>query len=262
MQRLREDFVHSFRVYTGKDKMCVVSLDDKDNCAFYLKGFVTNGAQYTKLSDVLIAFHGIADTVAIPDEEQQGIKGTADGDEHMGFDPKIIENLQKRWRYALARIHELRRQRETPDGQISLSIQKLCSTELDGESKAGSYPVKLKIHIRAFLLTEGARVLIEVDEISTSIQTLRESWKFAISQEVSISELEELDTIIQQIIPFESKLGTLAETWSIKGLERLIPVTSPETWKSKSREALRMLKSIKYDMDVIARKLSVAEVEG
>lgn len=251
--------MHSFRVYNGKDKICVVSLDDKDNCASYLKGFVTNGAQLMKLSDVPIASHGIADTVTIPDEEQQGIKDSGDGDEHMGFDLRMIENLQKRWRYVLARIHECRHQRETPDGQILLSVQNLCATELDKAPKTGD-PVKLKIHIRAFLLTEGAKVLIEVDKISRDIQALRDIWKFAIGQEVSVSELEELDTIIQQIVPFESKLATLTETWSIKGFERLIPVTSPETWKSKSREALRMLKSIRHEMDAIARKLSVAEV--
>lgn len=83
------------------------------------------------MSDVLIASHGIADTVTLPDEEQQGMKDTADGDEHMGFDPKIIENLQRLWRRVLVRIHELRRQRETQDGQILLSVQNLCATELD-----------------------------------------------------------------------------------------------------------------------------------
>lgn len=142
--------MHSFRVYNGKDKIFVVSLDDKDNCASYLKSFIANGAQLTKLSDVLIASHGIADTVTLPDEEQQGMKDTADGGEHMGFDPRMIENLQKRWRYVLARIHECRRQRETPAGQILLSIQNLCATEMDKAPKIGGYPVKLKIHKSLF----------------------------------------------------------------------------------------------------------------
>ena len=120
-----------------------------------------------KLSDNLIASHGMAHTVkTILDEEQQDSKDTANGDEHTGFDPRIIENLQKRWRYVSARIHECRRQRETSDKQILLSIQNLCAAELDKAPKTGGYPVKLKIHIRAFLLTQGARVLIKVDKIS------------------------------------------------------------------------------------------------
>ena len=47
-----------------------------------------------KLSDNLIASHGMAHTVkTILDEEQQDSKDTANGDEHTGFDPRIIENL-------------------------------------------------------------------------------------------------------------------------------------------------------------------------
>ena len=106
-------------------------------------------------------------------------------------------------------------------------------SSLDKAPKTGGYPVKLKIHIRAFLLTQGARVLIKVDKISRSVQSLQDTWKFAIGQEVFVSELEELDTIIQQIIPFESTLGTLVETWSIKAFERLILVTSFETGNLK-----------------------------
>lgn len=252
----------SFRLCNGKDKMCVITLDDKATCPFYLKSFVEKGARLTKSSDILQDYQSIAEEVAGFDEKLQDMNDKSEEDEYMGFKPKTIVNLQRRWRCILTRIHEQRRARETLHGQILTSIQKLCSTMLDGERGTRAFSEILKIHIRASLFTQGVDILIEIDNVTRSIRCVRDTWKAAIERPLSISEIEVLDSITPQIGNIESKLTSLTEMWSLGGFEKFILRTLPEEWKIRAREAVRVLKSIKYDIDAVERKLASTAEPG
>lgn len=262
LKRLQEDVLGSFRLYNGKDKICIITLDDKATHPFYLSSFFEKGVRVTKLSDILQGFQGIAEAVAASDEKRQDVNKSEE-DEYMGFNPDIIVQLQRRWRVILTRMHEQRRSRETLHGQILISIQKLCSAVLDGERGTRAFSDTLKIHIRAFLFTQGINVLIEIDKAIRAIRAVRDSWKAAIERPLTISEIEVLDSITPQIGNVESKLSNLTETWSLHGFEKHILRTSPEKWRAGAREAVRVLKSIKYEVDAVESKLaSTAESEA
>lgn len=242
--------------------MCIVTLDNKATHPFYLNSFFEKGVQVTKLSDILQGFQGIAESVAASDRNRQDMNNSEE-DKYMGFNPDIIIYLQRRWRVILTRIHEQHRSRETLRGQILLSIQKLCSTVLDGERGTRAFSDILKIRIRAFLFTEGINVLIEIDKATRTIQAVRDTWKVAIECPLTISEIEVLGTIPPQIGNVESKLSNLTEMWSLHGFEKHILRTSPEKWRAGAREAVRVLKSIKYEVDAVERKItSTAESEA
>lgn len=240
--------------------MCIITLDDKETHPFYLSSFFEKGVLVTKLSDILQGFQGIAEAVAASDEKRQDMKKSEE-DEYMGFNPEIIVHLQRRWRIILTRIHEQRRARKTHHGQILISIQKVCSVVLDGERGTRAFSDILKIHIRALLFTQGINVLIEIDKAARTIRAVRDSWKAAIERPLTISEIEVLDNITPQIGNVESKMSNLMEMWSLHGFEKHIPRTSPEKWRAGACEAVRALKSIKYEVDAVEGKLaSTAEL--
>lgn len=172
----------------------------------------------------------------------------------MGFNADIIVNLQRRWRRILTRIHEQRRARGTLHSQILMTIQKLCTTLLDGQRGSRASSDFSKIHIRAFLFTQGINILIEIDRTTRSIRSVRNTWKVAFERPLTISEIEVLDSITPQIGNVESKLNDLSRLWSLHSFEKYTLRTSPEECKARAREAARILKSMKYEIDVVEHK--------
>lgn len=242
--------------------MCIITLDDKATHPLHLSSFFEKGVRVTKLSDILQDFQGMAEAVAVSDEKRQDMNKSEE-DEYMGFNPEIIVHLQRRWRIIFTRIYEQRRARETLHGQILISIQKLCDTVLGGEWGTRASAGTLKIHIRAFLFTQGINVLIEIDKATRTIRAIRDSWKAAFKRPLTFSEIEVLESITPQIGNVESKLSNLTETWSLHGFEKHILRTSPEKWRAGAREAVRVLRSIRYEVDGVERKLaSTAELEA
>lgn len=250
---LQEKFPQTFHPYNDKDKLCVIPLDDKDTCPSDMSILVMNGAQFMNLRDVS---HEPTETALKSVEKDQNMDGDSEDDDYMGFDPKIILNLQRCWRHVSKRIQESRRIRETTHGQMLLFIQKLCSMQLDESSDLQSLT---KIRTRAFLFTEGTRILIETDKATRDIQGHRATWKAAIHHRTSIPDLERLDLIASDIGHIESKLDSLRIKWSTKGFEKYGQLVSPRTLTSEAREASRALTSIRHEMDAIKQKLDFAE---
>lgn len=214
-----------------------------------VKGIILSGAKFTKLRDVLEACHEIPDAATVSGEANQSMTDKSEGDEYMGFKPETILSLQRQWRRVFSRIHEHRHRQETPHGQIFLPVQRLCSTIFNGGHGIKCFFAVEKVHFRAFLFTDRVRVL-DIDNASKGIQTLRATWNAAISQLLPASELEELGNFIPQIGHVKFKLINLTKTCSINGLEKLIWLTNPEDLNLKGCEAGRGFRSIRHEMDV------------
>lgn len=196
---------------------------------------------------------GVSEVVsALP--EENGYE--PEGEDYTDRELEIVTRLQRNWRRILHRIQAMRKMGQAPKGATVMSLQTLCSSLMDAESAPlRSFSSKRKIGIRALLFTDGVTILTDLDEMSSTLQKLREAWKSRFQTTFEASELEELDSIHGQILHFESRWRELMQIWSIAALRDSIAAFQPEELKLKAREALRILRFMKQDTRAMKSKV-------
>lgn len=247
LQNLQREFTRSFEIYNGKDLLHVITLNDADVCPLYLRGFIVNGATLVKLSTIMKA--------SLKYQQATTINGTDDDDTDVENytaekESKMVTMLQRRWRRILPRIRSARESRQTPQGIAIESLFKLCASSLPSKLHSS-----VKIAVRAILFTDGVRILMELDSLSSRIRKLNATWKSLFESTTSTTQLELLSSVRTNIMECESAARHLRRAWSMEALIDSTLFSCPRELEECANHALRTLRIVWHELENIMQNL-------
>lgn len=249
-QKLREESIRLYTAYNGKDELCVISLDNKSQPPLHFRGVVDNHGRFERLITVLKSSR-IADN---PLAMLTGEDSTA-VEEYSGHELNMIMNLQRRWRRVMKLIEEKRRMRETPEGKIIASLQRVCSLKFSSVPGHSHLSIKNKVSLRKLLFTDGLNILVELETVAANVQRLKDTCKVLFLKTFALAEIEKLDTIRASINHIDTRLDALTAKWTLKRIGSVILIMPPRTFEHHAREAVGDLREVKQEAEVVKYQL-------
>ncbi|KAJ5612695.1 Tetratricopeptide-like helical [Penicillium lagena] len=249
-QKLREESIRLYTVYNGKDELYVISLDNKSQPPLHFRGFVENHGRFEKLTTALRSSRPAGNPLAMFTGE-----GSTAVEEYSKHELDMITNLQRRWRRMMKLIGEKRRMRETTEGNIIVSLQRVCSLKFSSVPGHSRLSIKDKIHLRKLLFTDGLNILVELETMAANVQRLKDTCKVFFWNTFSLAEIEDLDTIRASINHVDAGLDALTAKWSLKWIGSVILIMSPRTLEQHAREAICALWTIKQEAEMVKHQL-------
>lgn len=247
----RESVVCQFDAYINKDRLHVISLNDSDDCPFYLRSFLGRGERPVKLSNILKPAGRKKATASI-----LMTKDDHDLEDYSPHEVEIIIKMQRRWR-RMMKIHEQRRKlMATTRGQLYLLLRAYCHAALTSAPAFVQVPLQEKVRLRKLVLIDGIDIMTDLEVILTSLKRLKEEWRLRIDNPlVTAEDIEELDSVHGKLGSIETKLNEVAETWSPNGLSTYFTTVSSKVLSKKARQAQRHILASQQDMDAIRGQL-------
>lgn len=249
---LRESVVYQFDAYSDKDRLHVISLDDSDNCPFYLRSFLTRGERPVKLSNILRPTgHKRTRTAPI-----LMVKDDRDLEEYSRHEVEIVVKIQRRWRRMIKIYEQNRKLMATTRGQLYLLLRAMCHATFTNVPASAHVSLQEQVRLRKLVLIDGIDIMTDLESILTSLKRLKEEWRLRIDNPlVTAEDIEELDSVHGKLGSIETKLNDVAETWSPNGLSTYITTVSSKILSKKARQAQRHILAAQQDMETIRGQL-------
>lgn len=233
--------------YNGKDRLQVICLDDNVKCPTFLRRFLATPDGHVQLGTLLES--SSAEDKNVPTTLG---KDASDADEYTRNELEVITSLQRRWRRVMKALADARCLRQSTEGQIFLQLFGLCHQRFNSLPGSARVSTREKIRLRKLLFTDGVEILVELDNLGTSLRRLREHWRSRLENpRVTAEEIEDLDMIHGQIRPMETKLSDIALTWSLTGLSTSIVMVAAKSHGEKAQEAQRTIWTVKHEIEVV-----------
>lgn len=249
-QKFREESIRLYTTYNGKDELYVISLDNKSQPPLHFRDFVENHGRFERLITVLKSSRLAVNPLAmLTGEDSTAVE------EYSRHELEMITNLQRRWRRVMKLIEEKRRMRETPEGKIITSLQRVCSLKFSSVPGHSHLSIKNKVRLRKLLFTDGLNILVELETAAANIQRLKDTCKFLFLNTFALAEIEELDTIRARINHVDAGLDALTAKWTLKWIGSVILIMSPRTLEQHAREAIHDLRAVKQETEVVEYQL-------
>ncbi|KAJ5825808.1 hypothetical protein N7474_002946 [Penicillium riverlandense] len=250
-QKLREESIRLYTAYNGKDELYVISLDNQSQPPLHFRGFIESHGRFETLTTALRSSRLAENPLAMLKCEDS----TA-GEEYSGHELNMIMNLQRCWRRVMKLIEEKRRMRETPEGKIIASLQRVCSLKFSSLPSHSRLSIKNKVRLRKVLFTDVLKILVELETVAANVQRLKDTCKALFLNTFALAEIEELDTIRACINHVDAGLDALTTKWSLKWIGSVILIMSPRTLEQHACEAIRDLWAAKQEAEVVKYQLN------
>lgn len=224
--KMRAGAKSSFEAYNGKNKLQVVTLDDKPSAPLYLQGFVDRSTPVLKLSQcVKTRMQQTDQSNPPPSPGLHNEPSSAENAEE--FSPEQVSQLttiQSWWR-RIRKIREGNRKRmATPEGQTLSKIHKICQMTLSSE-QANKQTIPKCDHIKArrLIFTSGYCAIVAQGKLTNAFKRAREKMRSCFNNKALTPEnLAILDTLKSELVSVEKSYKDVVKQFSLGTLTMVL----------------------------------------
>ena len=251
--KFRQSCIRAYAPYNNKDGLCIITLNDEDFAPLTLRQFMDEGAEFAMLSEVV----ALAKLAATPQPTAPG-EGPQVG-EYTESELQVIIKVQQRGRKMVKANHINRQYRQTPIGNYTARLVRVCRNVF-GNRTAAAWPREKKIAMRAAIFTDVLTLIMFMDGVLDHLRELKDQWRLEFNNDHSIAKLEELTLIRDKIMSLDENLENLRSEWSFGGIQQIMLSTTRGKVSSSTRRATNTLKRADGEIEeTLVRIGAVAE---